>query len=369
MLKNTMDPQTISSRLSEWLSDTLEGNPPVEVTDVDVSASNGMSCESVLLTAKVGSGADAIERGLVARVAPETEGIFYGYDLAREGRVMDALARGTDLPVPAMVGFEGDTSVLGAPFLVVERHYGRVPSDDPPYTAAGWVLELSDDQRATMFDNMLGIYAGMGATDPKALGLDDLAREGDGSLLQREVAYWEDFYWRAADGHTYPTQEATLEWIKANVPADDTDVAVSWGDARFGNVMFGDDLRVTGILDWEMATIGSPMLDFGFFLFVNQVFTTGMGVPVPSGFYDRERAIARYEELSGKEVRDVTFYEAFAGLRSTMLMMRVGRLMISMGMMPEDHPMPSNNPGALTLPLIIDVPAPEGGAGWITGSR
>jgi aminoglycoside phosphotransferase (APT) family kinase protein len=360
-----MDPKVISSRLSEWLSNTIEGNPPVEVTDVSVSESNGMSCESVLMRARVGGD----ERGLVARVAPETEGIFYGYDLAREGRIMDALARGTDLPVPAMVGFEADTSILGAPFLVVERHYGQVPADDPPFTAAGWVLELSDGQRARMYDNAIGVFGGLAKTDPAALGIADVARSGEGSLLEREVAYWEDFYWRAADGHSYPTQEATLEWVRSNIPDDDPDVAVSWGDSRFGNLMFDDEQRVTAIFDWEMATLGSPMLDFGFFLFVNQVFTTGMGVPVPGGFYDRERTIARYEEMTGKPVRDVQFYEAFAGLRSTMLMMRVARLLISMGMMPEDHPMPSNNPGALTLPLIIDVPAPEGGAGWITGSR
>ena len=59
---------------------------------------------------------------------------------------------------------------------------------------------------------------------------------------------------------------------------------LSWGDARIGNMMFGDDLAVNGVLDWEMVGLGSPDIELGWWLFILRHHTEGIGAPLPPGF-------------------------------------------------------------------------------------
>jgi aminoglycoside phosphotransferase (APT) family kinase protein len=133
--------------------------------------------------------------------------------------------------------------------------------------------------------------------------------------------------------------------------------------------MFGPDQQVTGVFDWEMAAFGPHELDLGYFLFLHRTYTDGLGVPAPEGFPDRAAMVTRYEELSGLTVRDVDWYEAFAGVRGAILLMRVGTLMIDLGALPPDAAMPLANPASYALAALLGLPAPEAESGWITGNR
>ena len=90
---------------------------------------------------------------------PGTGGLFPGYDLEQEARIMRALSEGSDVPAPRVLFSETDGAVLGGPFLVMERIEGRVPSDDPPYSKEGWVVDLEPDQQAAMMDNAVATVA------------------------------------------------------------------------------------------------------------------------------------------------------------------------------------------------------------------
>lgn len=370
-LKNDLDPDQVASQLGAWLPAVLGDVNDVLIADVHIPSSSGMSSESVLLTATWEHGARTHERGFVARVAPTGVGLFPTYDLEREARVMSALAAGTDVRVPSVVAHEATGSVLGAPFLLVERCYGRVPGDDPPFTTGGWVLDLAPEQQAALHDNALRALAAIHRADVQALGLAELGdASGGDAALERQLSHWRDFYGWAAQDRPSPTIDAAWDWIDAHRPAPDDRCVVCWGDARLGNMMFADDLQVTGVFDWEMAALGSPEIDLAYFLFLNRVYTEGLGgVPSPPGFPDRAAAVARYEELSGFTVRQLDFYEAFAGVRAAILLLRVGRLMIELGLMPEDAPMPLVNPASMSLAVLLDLPAPGTDAAWITGSR
>lgn len=96
---NRLDPATVGECLSAWLPRALPGVTGVAVSGVQVSRSTGMSSESVLLDAEWTVDGRRVHRGLVARVAPADGGLFDGYDLAREARVMSALAEATTVPV------------------------------------------------------------------------------------------------------------------------------------------------------------------------------------------------------------------------------------------------------------------------------
>jgi aminoglycoside phosphotransferase (APT) family kinase protein len=367
-LINKLDPDTVGRRLGEWLPGVL-GVADVEVSEVHIPSGNGMSSESVLLEAGWREDGERVRRGLVARVAPAGGGLFPAYDLGKEARVMSALAGHTAVAAPRVLGADETGDVLGAPFILMERAYGEVPSDDPPFTTAGWVLDLAPERRAALVDNALSTLAAIHTADWRGLGLDGLARSGPGSALEQELRFWEDFYAWTGQGSTSPTIDAGWEWLRAHHPAQESAPAIVWGDARLGNLMFAPDQSVTGVFDWEMAALGPPEIDLGYFLFTIRVYTDGLGVPRPDGFPDDAALVARYEQLSGLAVRDLAFYEAFAGVRTATLLMRVGLSMIELGALPPGAPLPLANPASAALAQLLDLPAPTAEAAWITGSR
>jgi hypothetical protein len=92
-------------------------------------------------------------------------------------------------------------------------------------------------------------------------------------------------------------------------------------------------------------------------------------VPLPGGFPDTATTLARYQELSGLTVRDIAWWEAFAGIRCAILLLRVGNLLIELGALPADAALPLTNPASVALAQLLDLPAPGVQAGWITGNR
>lgn len=365
-LKNTLDPGAVGEKLAAWLPGVLQVEGPVAVTDVAMPTASGMSSETVLLDASYGDST----RGLVVRVPPEV-GLFPDYDIAREARVMTALAAHSDAPVPRVLAHETTGDVLGTPFLLVERAYGRVPSDDPPFVTGGWVVDLSPYERARMYDSALRAIAAIQTLDPVATGLGDLQHADLGStVIDQELEYWRRFYAWAGGDRRSPLIDAAFDKLTASRPTGgDETLVVSWGDARFGNLMFGDDHEVTAVLDWEMATLGPPEVDFAYFLFFDRLYSSGIGAPRLPGFPDRASAIARFEALTGRTMHDLDWFEAWAALRGAILLFRVGTLMIEHGQLPPDAALPLNNPAAHVLGGLLDLPVPEGPAQWITGNR
>lgn len=365
-LKNSLDPAEVGAALAGWLPTVLGADGPVEVTNLSMPSASGMSSETVLFDATW----DGKSRGLVVRVPPVV-GLFPDYDIAREARVMSALAEHSAAPVPRVLTHEASGAVLGTPFLLVERAYGRVPGDDPPFVTGGWVVDLAPGRRAVMFDSALRSLAALQAVDPLAVGLGDL-RHGDlgDTVIEQELQYWRQFYTWAGAGRRNPLIEEALDVLAASRPSGpDGELVVSWGDARFGNLMFDDDQEVSAVLDWEMATLGRPEVDFAYFLFFDRLYSAGIGMPRLPGFPEREQAVARFEELSGRALRDLDWFEAWAALRGTILLFRVGLLMIEHGQLPADAALPVNNPAAHVLGALLDLPVPAGAAEWISGHR
>jgi aminoglycoside phosphotransferase (APT) family kinase protein len=137
-----------------------------------------------------------------------------------------------------------------------------------------------------------------------------------------------------------------MEWIRANAPEADPEITVCWGDARINNQLFGADYRLAAVLDWEMVTLADPMMDLGWWLFLDIYFHEAQGAPRMEGFPTREEMVARYEQVSGRAARDLDFYKVFAGLRFTVVMMRIARLMVEFEVMSPDDAdaMAANNP-------------------------
>jgi aminoglycoside phosphotransferase (APT) family kinase protein len=354
-LLNHLDTETTAAKLSEWMAARLPDAQEVTITDLEIPQSAGLSMTTILFKA---SWSDRT-LDLVARVAPTTPGVFRDPDLGREYRILAALAP-TAVKVPVARWVEEDAAVLGAPFLVMDRAYGRVPADDPPYTTEGWVLDLPPAQRGKLYDGLVDVVAQLHSLDWRALGLD--------FLEQDQIAYWEGIYEWACEGQPSPTIDAALQWAKENKPEGE-ELVLNWGDPRIGNIIYGDDLSVEAVLDWELATIAGPDMELGWLVLFVRYYSEGLGIPIPDGLPTREQIVARYRDLTGRPVEHLDYYEAFAALRLSILMSRAGHLMIAAGALPPDSPMPVSNPASILLARLLGLPAPEGDVTGFLGNR
>jgi aminoglycoside phosphotransferase (APT) family kinase protein len=347
------DLEQSARRLREWLAPKLLGVTDLVVSDLVVPRAHPISTETLTFRADWNRGGAPGGARYVVKVAPDGAGVFPRYDMVTEQWVMQALSVHSAAPVPAAPWVETDASVLGAPFLVMERLDGRVARDDPPYTATGWVLDLTTGERARMYDNGLIALAQVHATDPQVLGLDFLDRPALGATaLDQQITVWRESY--RVTGGTDPVIEAGFAWVDANRPVGEPTV-LNWGSARLGNLLFADDLRVTGVLDWKMVGLGSPESDLGWWLFVQRHHTEGLGLPLPSGFPDHAATVARYTELTGHQVHHLDFYETFGALRLAILMHRAG--------------LAPANPASHLLAHFVGAPAPTGATQSLIGNR
>lgn len=368
MALTNKDPRELRDNLRRWLASQLPEATDLSIDDLDVPSASGMSNTTVLFTASWSNGGTSSTEELVARIAPDGPAIFKESDHGKEAAVMKAMA-GIGLPVPAVRWVEEDASALGAPFLVMERASGSVPADDPPFTATGWVLELSDEKQLRLCTASLEALAVIHNADWRDLGLGFLAPPDGVDVFDAELAKWREFYDWARGAEVNPTIEAGFVWLDANRPDDRREPVLNWGDARIGNMMFGDDVEVNAILDWEMVGLGHPDIELAWWLFILRHHTEGIGLPVPSGFPTRDEVVAIYEKASGRTVDHLEYYEAWAGVRLAILMHRAGSLMIDLGLLPPDAPMKLNNPASQLLAKLIGAEPPVGSVQTFIGNR
>ena len=368
-LKNIIDTDLAAERLADCLGAKLPGAQDITVTDVRVPGAGGLSNETVLFTASWREGGAEQTRGMVARVQPDGPGVFPEYDLRKEAAVIAALAERSNVPVPNVYFFEDDPAVFGSPFLVMQRIDGRIPADDPPFTATGWVLDLTAEQRRRMWHNSIDTLAKIHGVDWRALGLDFLDTPEHHSGLDAGLAQWRQTFEWAAEGEPNPTIEAALRWLDENRPDGAEPKVLNWGDARVGNIVFSEDLTAAGVLDWEMVVLASREQELGWWLFLMRHHTEGVGLPLPEGVPDRDETIAYYQKITGHQLRNLDYYEVLAGTRLAILMVRAAHMMIAASLLPPDSPMAQSNPASQLVAKLLGLPAPTGATTSFIGNR
>jgi aminoglycoside phosphotransferase (APT) family kinase protein len=190
----------------------------------------------------------------------------------------------------------------------------------------GWVIEATPEQQSTMWWSGIDALALVHQTDWRSLGLDWLGRPDRGRPgLEQQMSYYRSFLEWAGHGTVHPTLDATWSWLVAHQPAEAGEVVLSWGDSRIGNIIW-DDFRCAAVLDWEMASLGQPEMDLGWWLYFNRQFAEGLGMSRPPGFGSHEETVARYSDLMGRPMQDLFFYEVFSGFRFAVVMLRLAEL-------------------------------------------
>lgn len=331
-------PDETRARLRGWMADRIDAGIDVELTEGP--AASGYSHETIPFDASWDDGTGRVSSRFVTRVEPRDHSVFPAPDLGAEYRVMDALAR-TDVPVPAIVGYEPDPALLGAPFLVMEHVPGSVPEDNPPYTMGGWLADADPDEQARVWWTGLEAMAAVHRIDPAAADLDWIAGgrpPGPATELDRLRSY---VAW-AADGDVPSGLEAGVRWLGENLPAEPRPAVLCWGDSRIGNQIF-DDYRCVAVLDWEMVTIGDPVQDLAWFLYFDRLFSVELGVERLAGFASPAETTARWSELTGFDPVHLAYYDVWAGVRFSAILMRLARLMVMFDRLPSDTTFGTDN--------------------------
>jgi aminoglycoside phosphotransferase (APT) family kinase protein len=242
--------------------------------------------------------------------------------------------------VPHVRWVELDRKWLGTPFLVMRRIDGEAPPDLPPYVFGGWMMDASPEQRAQLQSASVSIVAKLHEITPQTHDLAFLAQPAHGaSALDQQLGYQRWYYEWARDGVTYPLIERTLRWLDANRP-DEGPTVLNWGDARIGNMLYRD-FEPVAVLDWEMATIGPAEIDIAWMVFLHRFFNDlaeKFELPGIPDFMRRDDVARAYEQMTGRPVRALEWFEVFAALRFAVVSIRTSTRGIAYGTMekPED---------------------------------
>ena len=178
----------------------------------------------------------------------------------REYRVMSAL-QGTNVPVPKMILYHEDRSLIGTPFYVMQRVDGFVSTQ-----AA--LPGISSVRRHSLYLAMARTIAAVHTVDWQGIGLEDYGKPS--GYAERQLRRWSRF-WREHGLGGNPDLDAVVAWLESNLPCDDT-VSLNHGDLRIANLMFAhQDDEIVALLDWELSTIGDPRADVAYCLLAYQM--------------------------------------------------------------------------------------------------
>jgi aminoglycoside phosphotransferase (APT) family kinase protein len=258
------------------------------------------------------------DRELVLRRPPAGVQVKSGHDMAREFKVLSGLSS-VFPPAPKPLGYSDDASILGVPFYVMERRRGIIVRRSLPAALRG-----DPPLFRRMCESLVDCLADLHAVDYQAAGLHDLGKpEG---YVRRQVEGW-IARWEKAKLDDVPDMDAVGRWLVANMPSE-SGAALVHNDYKFDNVMLDadDPTRIVAVLDWEMCTLGDPLMDLGTALsyWVQSdddpmlVAMAFVATASPGGLTRRE-VVARYGDRTGRDVSNMLYYFAFALLKGAVI--------------------------------------------------
>jgi aminoglycoside phosphotransferase (APT) family kinase protein len=257
------------------------------------------------------------DRELVLRKPPVGMKAASAHDMKREFLIQSRLQPVYPL-VPSMIAMCDDQAVMGSDFYVMERVVGDIFRRDVPEG-------VTPADVSVMADSLINGLVQLHAVDASIL---DELNKGPG-YVQRQVDGWSKRY-RNALTDDVPNGEKVMAWLEANRPADVASCVIH-GDWRIDNVVFNlEQARIVGVLDWELATVGDPLMDLGSSLayWVDRddepAFAALRRQPshLP-GMPTREEFVQRYLQLSGRSCDDFTFYEVFGLFRLAVIIQQI----------------------------------------------
>ncbi|MEO8171630.1 MAG: phosphotransferase family protein [Sediminibacterium sp.] len=256
----------------------------------------------------------------VLRTPPRGANIKSAHDMGREFRVL-SLLRPHYSKVPEPLIYCESPGIIGAPFYVMEKMNGivlRAHNAPKMNIAPETMYSLS----VSLIDNLVALHA----LDITATGLDQLGKPGN--YVQRQVEGWVKRYY-AAETDKIASIDAVADWIQKNQPREQPP-AFLHNDYKYDNLLLDENglTQITGVLDWEMSTVGDPLMDLGATL--AYWFEEGEGDVFKQynlswlpGNMTRKEIINRYAEKSGRDLSDINFYYVFGLFKNAVIAQQI----------------------------------------------
>jgi aminoglycoside phosphotransferase (APT) family kinase protein len=267
----------------------------------------------------------------VLRRPPFGNTVKTAHDMRREFDVLSKLSA-VYPPAPRPILFCDDETVIGSEFYLMERRNGLIIRGrvNSPYVKKGSTtdMETSQEYREKVCGAFIKNLARLHSVDYEAAGLGDLGKpEG---YCRRQVEGWTKRY-LAAKTHEHAELESAIEWLNTNIPAESGSSLVH-NDYKFDNIMLdpADLTRVTAVLDWEMVTIGDPLMDLGTTLGYWMSPDAGevmLNMPfnprVLMENITRQELVDMYAAASGRDVSNILFYYVFGTFKIAVIAQQI----------------------------------------------
>jgi aminoglycoside phosphotransferase (APT) family kinase protein len=263
-----------------------------------------------------------IERGgerVVLRRPPRPPLPPSAHDVLREARVLAAVEP-TDVRVPKVLATCDDESVLGVPFYLMEEVHGTVITDSVPDALD------NPEQREGVGRQLIEALVEIHAADWKGLGLEGFGKPS--GYLERQLKRFNGL-WEHNKTREVERVAQVGDWLATNMPESQPTTIVH-GDYRLGNVMVADEApaRVVAVFDWELSTLGDPLADVGYMTVTwverddpeGTMWSQPDAVTRAEGWQTRDELVALYEEMSGRSVSDLRWYQALALWKASVFM-------------------------------------------------
>jgi len=259
---------------------------------------------------------------LVLRRPPFGAKIKTAHDMGREYRILSHLV---DVypRVPRPLLYCTDESVLGAPFYVMERLKGVILRSAAP---AG--LDLSAPLMRALAENFVDNLVEIHGVDYEAAGLGNLGRPA--GYVRRQIEGWTRRYHNARTDDI-PDVERVAAWLAEHMPPE-AGASLIHNDYKYDNLVLDPDRlsHIIGVLDWEMATIGDPLMDLGTSLGYwvdpqdpGEARALAFGLTALPGNLNRREVAQRYAERSGRDLADILFYYVYALFKIAVIVQQI----------------------------------------------
>jgi aminoglycoside phosphotransferase (APT) family kinase protein len=263
------------------------------------------------------------DREMILRRPPFGKKAKTAHDMGREYNILNALT-----PVfpycPKPLAYAEDSQIMDCPFYVMERIEGIILRKDLP---SG--MQLSADHARKLCENLVDVQCRLHRLDYKEIGLADFGKPQ--GYVERQVQGWSKRY-RDARTDDAPDFERVMQWLEENRPPDSQRATVIHNDYKFDNVVLDPDdpLKIIGVLDWEMATIGDPLMDLGcslgYWVSGDDPSNLQMMRQLPTtldGMLSREEIVRLYGEKMELEIGSFDFYLCFGFFRLAVIAQQI----------------------------------------------
>jgi len=262
-------------------------------------------------------------RKMVLRRPPIGAKVKAGHDMGREYKVLKAL-----YPVfpycPRPLAYTEDTAIIGSPFFVMEKLSGIILRKNLPNG-----LFFSREQAENLCRALTHLQADIHTIDVKKAGLDFIGKPA--GYVKRQVEGWTSRYGKARTRDA-PDFEPIMAWLRDKMPADTDQPTIVHNDYKFDNVVLDPDRpeKIIGVLDWEMATYGDPLMDLGnslaYWVEKNDPDDMQMMRTMPTnmpGALTRREMLDLYEKRTSRSTQQFDFYYCFGLFRLAVIAQQI----------------------------------------------